>query len=271
MSIVSIEDLVAQIPDGARLAIPKDDTGVAIAATRALLRRGVRDLHLVCVPISGLQADLLIGAGCVRTVESSAVTLGEFGTGPRFTAAVREGSIRLVDATCPAIYAGLQAGQKGTPFMPLRGILESDVLANHPDWKVIENPFSPGDRIVAIKAIVPDVTLFHARAADRFGNVYVGRDRDGLLLAHASRKALVTVEEIVEGNLLEDPLRVGATLPSLYVSDIAVAPRGAQPLAFLDQYGVDAAFMTRYAAMARSEAGFRECLAALLGEAAVPA
>ncbi len=60
-----------------------------MAATRALIRRGVRGLHLVCVPTSGLQADLLIGAGCVAALETSAVTLGKFGAAPRFTAAAK--------------------------------------------------------------------------------------------------------------------------------------------------------------------------------------
>ena len=36
----------------------------------------------------------------------------------QLTAAVREGRVRILDATCPAIYAGLQASQKGIPFMP---------------------------------------------------------------------------------------------------------------------------------------------------------
>src|SRR5512134_357058 len=94
--------LVARIPDGVLLAVPKDSSGVSMAATRELIRRRVRGLHLVCVPTGGLQADLLIGAGCVATLESSAVTLGEFGTGPRFAQAVRDGSLRVLDATCPA-------------------------------------------------------------------------------------------------------------------------------------------------------------------------
>src|SRR5512139_1137176 len=93
--------LAARIPDGALLAVAKDSSGVSMAVTRELIRRGVRNLHLVCVPTGGLQADLLIGAGYVATVETSAVTLGEFGTGPRFAAAVRDGSIRVLDATCP--------------------------------------------------------------------------------------------------------------------------------------------------------------------------
>ncbi|MEO8165443.1 MAG: CoA transferase, partial [Betaproteobacteria bacterium] len=73
---ISLDVLAANIPDGACLAVPKDSSGVAMAATRELIRRGARDLHLVCVPTSGLQADLLIGAGAVATIETSAVTMG---------------------------------------------------------------------------------------------------------------------------------------------------------------------------------------------------
>ena len=264
LETVSLESLTALVPDGAKLAIPKDDTGVAMAATRALLARGVRGLHLVCLPVAGLQADLLIGAGCVATVETSAITLGEHGAAPRFTAAMRDGTLRIVDGTCPALYAGLQAAQKGIPFMPLRGIIGSDLLRHRRDWTVIDNPFAEADRIVAVQAIVPDVALFHARAADRHGNVFVGRERDGLLLAHAARATLVTVEQIVEGNLLDDAARAGAVLPALYVSAIALAPRGSRPLAFADAYGADDAFLERYAVQARSSAGFDACLRELL-------
>ena len=55
--------------------------------------------------------------------------MGEHGSAPRFTAAVRAGAIEMWDATCPAIQAGLQAAEKGIPFMPLRGILGSDLVA----------------------------------------------------------------------------------------------------------------------------------------------
>src|SRR5271169_6614788 len=75
-AISSLEALAARIPTGAKLAIPADYSGVAMAATLALIRRGVRGLHLVTVPSSGLQAELLIGAGCVETVETSAISLG---------------------------------------------------------------------------------------------------------------------------------------------------------------------------------------------------
>lgn len=251
-SLTSLENLAAAIPDGALLAVPKDSSGVAMAATRALIRRGARNLHLVCVPTSGLQADLLIGAGAVATIETSAVTLGEFGAAPCFIEAIRHASINILDATCPAIYAALQAGEKGLPFIALRGLIGTDVLRHRNDWKVIDNPFAAGDPIVALPAIRPAVALFHARYADREGNVFIGREREVLLMAHAARTTLVTVEEIVDYNLLEDSARGGAVLPAIYVGAIAVAKRGAWPLAFADDYAIDDAAINRYLALARS-------------------
>lgn len=254
----NLNDLVSRIPNAAKLAVPKDASGAAMAATRELVRRGVRDLHLVCVPVGGLQADILIGAGCIATIETSAVSLGEFGPAPRFSEAVRRGTIKILDATCPAIYAGLQAAEKGLPFMPLRGIIGSDILANRSDWRVIDNPFQPGDEIVALAAIQPDVALFHAPLADRFGNVFIGRHRELMTLAHAARETLVTVEQFTDTNLLDDDARSGATIPALYVTAIARVVRGAAPLGFHDHYVDDAVVVSRYVTLAQTEAGFLE-------------
>jgi glutaconate CoA-transferase subunit A len=258
--VTSLEALAAVVPDGALLAVPKDTSGVAMAATRELVRRGVRGLSLICVPTSGLQAEILIGAGAVRTVETSAVTLGEFGPAPRFVEALRDGTVRILDSTCPAVYAGLQAGQKGLPFIPLRGLIGTDVLANRPDWKVIDNPFAAGDPIAVLPAIRPDVALFHAPLADRYGNVFVAREREVLLMAHAARRTLVTVEEITDDDLLEDEARAGAVLPAIYVTRIAVAKQGAWPLGLLDHYPMDDASIGRYVSMAKTREGFASFL-----------
>src|SRR6185436_10984851 len=175
----SLDDALAPIKDGCVLAVPRESTGVAMASTRALIRRGIKRLSLIALPTSSLQADLLIGAGCVGTIETSADSLGEFGAAPRFTAAILAGSIRMKDATCPALHAAFQASEKGVPFMPLRGLIGTDVLKNRPDWKVIDNPFGDDDPIpdpiVLLPAIKPDVALFHAPFADRDGNVWIGR------------------------------------------------------------------------------------------------
>src|SRR6201981_550167 len=235
----SLDEALAVITDGCLLVVPREVSGVPMGATRALIRRGVKRLHLVALPTSSLQADLLIGAGCIETLETSAVSLGEFGPAPRFTAAVTSGAIKMKDATCPALHAALQASEKGVPFMPLRGLIGSDVLARRQDWKVVDNPFGRDDPIVLLPAIKPDVALFHAPLADRDGNVWIGRDRELATMAHAAAKTVVTVEKLHDGNLFDDPTLAAGALGGFYLHAIAVAPKGARPAVLSAHYGAD--------------------------------
>jgi glutaconate CoA-transferase, subunit A len=255
-----LETALSAITDGCMLAIPADYAGVAMEATRALIRRGVQRLHLVTLPASSLQAELLIGAGCVATAETSAIGFGELGSAPRFTAAVLQGRIILKDATCPAIHSALRAAEMGNPFGALRGMIGSDILKQRPDWKVIDNPFAQNDPIVLLPAIRPDVALFHAPLADRNGNVWVGRRRDLFTLAHASARSVVTVERVQEKDLLADEVMAAATIPAFYIEALAGAPRGAWPLKMGDLYGEDTAHLIDYIAEAQSEEGFRRYL-----------
>ena len=256
----SIDDAIAPIVDGCMLVVPREVSGVPMAATRALIRRGVRRLHLVALPTSSLQADLLIGTGSVDTLETSAVSLGEFGPAPRFVAAVTSGTIKMKDATCPALHAALQASEKGVPFMPLRGLIGSDVLKYRDDWKVIDSPFGNDDPIVLLPAIKPDVALIHSPMADRFGNVWIGRQRELATMAHAANKTIATVERIHDGSLLDDPTLAAGTLPGFYVESVAVAERGAWPLGLPDFYAADPEHLAEYARMAATAEGFADYL-----------
>jgi glutaconate CoA-transferase, subunit A len=272
--VLSVAALAARIKPASKVVLPPDYSGCAMAVIAELMRARVRDLHLIGAPVLGFQADQLIGAGCVARVETAAVTLGEHGLAPRFTAALKSGELEIWDATCPAIHAGLQASEKGIPFMPLRGLIGSDLLRVRPDWKVIDNPLAEDgkrDPIVILPAIKPDVALFHAAKADRHGNVWIGILRELMLMAHASRTTLVSVEEIVDGNLLHDPALAAGTIPALYVSALAVAPKGAAPVGLVDSYAPDTEALSAYAAAARSDAGFAAWLERHLDAASVPA
>lgn len=265
---IPLADLVARIADGVLLAVPADYSGAPMAATRALIRRGVRNLRLVTVPQSTLQADLLIGAGCVAEIETAAVTLGEIGLAPCFTRAALAKTIKVIDATCPAIHAGLQAAEKDVPFLPLRGILGSDLVRHRPDWKVVDNPMAAsGDPILLIPAIRPDVALFHAPMADREGNVWIGRRRELATIAHASRTTLVTVERLHDGSFFDDERMAAGALPALYVEAVAIAERGAAPVGLFGEYEPDLDHLRAYAREARTEAGFAAYLAREVGTA----
>ena len=274
----SCDALIADIGDGAKIALPADYSGCAMSAIAALARRGVRDLHLVGVPTLGLQADWLIGAGAVATIEAAAMTMGEFGIPPRFQSAFKARELHMIDGTCPAIHAGLQAAEKGVPFLPLRGILGSDLAKHRDDWIEINNPFADAgtdahsgtggtsrDPILLIGAIQPDATVFHAPAADRNGNVWVGIRRELMLMAHASRMTLVTVEEIRDDDFLADDTMAAGTIPALYVDRIAEVPRGGDPVGLAGLYPADEAAVKGYMAAARTEDGFADWAADHLG------
>jgi glutaconate CoA-transferase subunit A len=254
--------LAARIPDGALVAMPPDYSLPAMEVVRSLIRRKARDLRLLGVPVLGMCADLLIGAGCVAEVETSAVTLNEAGLAPRFTEAAEKGEIVVRDATCPAVHTALQATEKGVPFMPLRGILGSDLVNARTDWKVVENPMKEmgSDPIILVPAIRPDFALFHARWADEAGNVWIGRRRELATIAHAASKCLVTFEERKAGDMLEDELLAPGVLSSIYVTDAAPATRGAWPLGAPGLYDIDDAHLAHYAKAARTAEGFQRYL-----------
>ena len=264
---LTIDELASRIPDGAKVALPPDYAYCSLTAVRALIRRKVKGLHLVGVPSLGFQADMLIGAGCVDTLETAAVTLSEYGLAPRFTAAVKRAEINMMDATCPAIHAALQASEKGIPFIPLRGLIGSDILAHRKDWIVGDNPFAENDPIVYLPALKPDVALIHAPIGDKYGNVWVGVRREQMLMAHAASETFVTVEKIVDGNLMDDLKMKAATIPGLYISGITEARKGAWPLGIPGGYNADHEHLQRYVDLAKTDDGFQQYLEEFVLEA----
>jgi glutaconate CoA-transferase subunit A len=253
------EAIAARIPDGAQVALPPDYSLPAMAVVRALIRKKSRGLRLLGVPVLGMCADLLIGAGCVAEVETSAVSLGEAGLAPRFTEAAENGTLKVTDATCPAIHTGLQASEKGVPFMPLGGVIGSDLIGGRSDWKLAPSPFS-GNEILFVKAIKPDFALFHARWVDEAGNAWIGRRRELATIAHASRETLVTFEEKKPGDMLEDELLAPGCLSSVYVTAAAPAAKGAWPLGAPGMYAIDDAHLAAYAKAAKTARGFQSYL-----------
>jgi glutaconate CoA-transferase subunit A len=262
--LADLKAMAAMIPDGALIATPSENSGVPVALALELIAAGRRNLRLIGGPTGGLMIDMMIGASCVASVEAAGVSLGPRGLAPRFCEALETGSVAMKDSTCPATHAGYIAGEKCLPFMVVRGVFGSDLLTYRTDWKVIDNPFPPHDPLVVVPAILPEITVFHAPFADRFGNVWVGKRRELKTMARAAGKVLVTVEKIVDENmLLSNDLSPGL-LTRPYINHIAVAARGSWPTALQPVYGSDDRELDDYAEAARTQAGFDLYLKRLL-------
>ena len=93
-----------------------------------IVRRKIRNLH-VYAHSQGQALDLLIGSGCVAAVEIAYGGTGRFSPsgGVCFRRAIEKGLIRFEDYSNYQMVLRFQAGAMGVPFLPLKGVVETDV------------------------------------------------------------------------------------------------------------------------------------------------
>jgi glutaconate CoA-transferase subunit A len=220
ISPVTAWEAVAAIPGGASVALGRP---AALFLVEELIRQGRSGLHLVGVPTGDRAVELLVAAGCAESLECSGVDLGEAGQAPAFRRAVESGALRMVDSSCPAMLMALQAGASGVSFAPVPGLIGSDLLRVRPDFRVIDDPFRAGERIVLVPAIAPEFALLHGLRADPDGNVVIGTEFDDRLVAQAARYVVYSVAE-----LREDATRTLAAgeqvVPAAYVDALVIVP-----------------------------------------------
>lgn len=241
---LELPEAAALIHHGDTVAISGSMEMSPMALLRELIRSGASGLHLLCSGSAAINADLLIGAGCVETVEASQIILGEFGFAPHYRRAVEEGRLQVREHACPAMAAAIQAGAMGLPFIPVPGLLGTDYLQVRDDFRLIRNPYRPEEEVVVVPAIRPDVCIFHAYQADTQGNVVASRLQNNRLLAQASRHVIVTVEEVVAPGELDR--EKGTFIPTLYIHTVVEAPFGAYPTSCPGFYPADEAHMQTY-------------------------
>jgi glutaconate CoA-transferase subunit A len=148
----------------------------------------------------------------------------------------------------------------GVPYVPVLGLVGTDLLERRDDMVIAPDPFDGRTRTVVAKAMRPDVAVFHAQKADRHGNVSCGYDLEAVVLAEASRHVIVTAEAIVER--LTEKEATGAFIPAIHVDAVAHAPFGAHPAGCPGLYGPDKAHMAEYVAASQDDAKFAAYLRA---------
>lgn len=217
-----------------------------MAAVRELIRAGVRDLHIVD-PLASIDVDLLIGAGLVRELTFSMVSLEAYGLAPHFRRAVQEASLQINEISGVALNLALDAGAHNVPFLPMADLGGSQLPETCPSsYGWVTCPFT-GEHLLAVRAINPDVALIHVRRADADGNCQVEGPLAGdPEMARAAKCVVVTCEELV--SRADIAARPELThIPGFLVHAVIEAPFGAHPTTHVPCYGFDAWAVMDYA------------------------
>jgi glutaconate CoA-transferase, subunit A len=247
--LMTMREAIAQrVPSGSMVLLGAQlEQMIPFAAGHELIRQGRRDLTLVG-PISDILFDQLIGAGCVARVMAAWVGNVSAGVGYCFRRAVEHGiprRIETVDYSNFTLALALHAAALGVPFLPTYATLGSDLLKKNGNLREFASPVSE-EKLVAVRALRPDVAILQAQRADAQGNAHIwgslGVAVDG---ARAARKVIVVAEEIVAPEVISsDPNRT--LVPGFVVSAVVHEPWGAHPSPVQGYYGRDHAFFADY-------------------------
>lgn len=244
-----------------------------------IIRQGIRDLH-VYVHSQGQAFDLLIGAGGVSAMEFAYGGTARFtpSGGINFRKAIEGGRVRFEDYTNHQMVLRFLAGAMGVPFLPLKGVIETDVVTKwgfdetfrHQNPRIprkklatIKNPFAePGNEqeLIVVPAIQPDVTLLHVQKADSEGTCRIqGLTFADVEQAKAASHVIVSCEELVpRKEMRKDPDR--NQLPFFIVDAVVPLRYGAHPTACNGYYDYDDDHLILYGNMASTDNGFRTYL-----------
>lgn len=250
------------IPDGTSIAI-----GLALehlipfAAAHEIIRQRRQNLTLIG-PISDILFDQLIGAGCVAQIQAAWVGNVSEGLGHCYRRATEKGIPRpLLTESHSNFTIGLAlfAAAMGSPYIPTRSVLGSDIPRHNPSLRLDTSPLD-GTPVLLVPAIVPDVTILHVQRSDEDGNVHLwgnsGLSQEAML---AARDVIVVAEEIVPRALIvSDPNRVLG--PSFKVRAVVHEPWGAHPSPVQGYYNRDHTFFHEYHTSTRAAEGYQAWL-----------
>jgi glutaconate CoA-transferase subunit A len=260
--LMTMKDAIARFVRDGDLVVMEGFTHlIPFAAGHEIIRQRKRDLTLARLT-PDLIYDQLLFAGCARKMIFS--WAGNPGVGPlhAFRRAVEQGKpqpLEIEEYTHFGMVLRFMAGASSLPFLPTRNYPGTDLTTANPRFKKVRSPYSD-EELWCVPALNPDVTIVHAQRADADGNTQVwglyGVQKEA---AFASRRVIVTVEEVVDPSVIRsDPNRT--LIPGTIVSAVVHEPFGAHPSFVQGAYDRDNDFYLKWDAVSRDEASFQAYL-----------
>jgi glutaconate CoA-transferase subunit A len=256
--VTSLREAVAGlVNDGDSVALEGFTHLIPTAAAHEIVRQKKRDLTLIRMT-PDLIYDQMIGMGCASKLIFSWGGNPGVGSLHRFRDAVEKGwplPLEIEEHSHAGMANRYVAGASNLPFAVLRGYVGTDLPKVTETIASIMCPFT-GERLMAVPALNPDVTMIHAQQADRRGNVaiwgIVGIQKEAAL---SGKRVIVTVEEVVDSF---EPRPFQIVVPHMAIDAIAVVPHGAHPSYAYGYYDRDNVFYEAWDQVSRERERFKE-------------
>ena len=224
------------------------------AAVYEILRQGKTGFVGWSGPAGG-DWDALIGEGRVRAyINCYTANSGYTNVARRFRAAIEKGELTYEDYSQDVLMLQLHAASLGLPYLPVRMMQGSGLVKF---WGIseekrktmegvdnlkcvdIENPFEPGEKLLAVPVPKLDCAIIHVQQASPDGTCIIDGDEfHDVDIAVAAKRCIVTCEEIVSDEYIRrDPTKT--RIFGECVDAVVRAPYGAWPAQCYGYYDDD--------------------------------
>lgn len=260
---MSLSEAVAKyVEDGDVLSLGGFTTNrKPYAAVYEILRQGKKDFVGWPGPGGG-DWDLLIGEGRIKAyINCYTANSGFTNVARRFRAAIESGQLNYEDYSQDVLMLQLHASALGLPFLPV-SLMQSSGLEEY--WGMseekrktldkvdnkklvrMENPFKPGEEILAVPVPRLDTAIVHAQMASPDGTaIIMGDEFHDVDIAIAAKKVIITCDELVSNEFIrQDPSK-----PNIFsgcVDAVVHVPFGAWPSQCYGYYDDDPDALREY-------------------------
>ncbi len=240
-----------------------------------ILRQGLKDFVGEGGPAGG-DWDMLIGADRVKAyINCYTANSGVTNVSRRFREYYEKGKLHMEDYSQDVIMLMLHAASLGLPYLPVRLMMGTDLVNKWgiskevrktidklPDDKFVyvDNPFNPGEKVVAVPVPKIDVAIIHVQKASPDGTCsIIGDEFHDVDIAIAAKHCIVTCEELVSNEEIRlDPTK--NSIPCFCVDAVVHAPYGAHPSQCYGYYDYDNAFFRMYDVVSKTQEDFNKFL-----------
>lgn len=237
--LISLKEAAEKIQDNSTVALGGNVLHRApMAMVREMIRQGKKGLRIVKTA-GAMDVDMLCLGDCVYSVDAGFISYEtEYSLAGHYRLAVQSRRVKGNEHACYTVISALRAQAAGIPFMPVKGLVISDLIEANDYFARIKDPFS-GEEVTVVKAIRPDVAVLHVQEADRNGNARItGPPFEDILMSRAAERVILTAENIVP----ESRFTYGndkADIPHFLVEAVVKAPKGALPCSCPGKYEID--------------------------------